>query len=179
MDSEALAQVRRDKDEFLRSHYASPLPEEDQADFPGLDYFAPNPDLAYVGTYVAGDDSPIQITSSLGTTSAYHKMGTLHVTIAGTDYALTVLDDGDGNPFIAFADSTNAASTYGGGRYVALDLSDDGSASIDFDMATNPYCVYDEEFVCPLPPLENHISIPIEAGEKMYQRQMPDSRTLG
>jgi uncharacterized protein (DUF1684 family) len=168
MDSEALAQVRRDKDEFLRSHYASPLPEEDQEGFPGLSYFPPSPDPVYVGRYVPGDDSPIQITSSLGTMSPYHKMGTFHVTIAHTDYALTVLDDGDGNPFIAFADSTNAVSTYGGGRYVALDLSGEGTASIDFDMATNPYCVYDEEFVCPLPPLENRISIPIEAGEKMY-----------
>jgi uncharacterized protein (DUF1684 family) len=43
-------------------------------------------------------------------------------------------------------------------------------ASIDFDLAANPYCVYDEEFVCPLPPAANRIAVPIAAGEKMYRR---------
>ena len=170
INREALERYREQRDEFLGSSYASPLPDEDQEMFTGLSYFALNPDMAFAGTYIAGDNSPVQITSSLGTTSGYHKMGTFRVEIAGTSYDLTVLDDGDGNRFIAFGDKTNGVSTYGGGRYVSLEVSEQGSASIDFNLATNPYCVYDEEFVCPLPPLENRIHIPIEAGEKMYEK---------
>jgi uncharacterized protein len=170
IDREALERHRERRDEFFLSSYASPLPDEDQAIFTGLSYFALNPDMAFAGTYVAGDNSPVQITSSLGTTSGYHKMGTFWVDIAGTSYELTVLDDGDGNPFIAFGDTTNGVSTYGGGRYVGLEVPEQGSASIDFNLTTNPYCVYDEEFVCPLPPPEHQIHIPIEAGEQMYER---------
>lgn len=171
MDREALEEHRRQQDEFLQSHYASPLPDEDQEAFSGLDYFPPNPTMLFNGHFSRTDESRVEITSSVGTTSAYRQMGVLHVEIAGSSYDLVVLDDGDGSPFIAFGDSTNAVTTYAGGRYVSLDIDDDGSVSIDFDLASNPYCVYDEEFVCPLPPLANRIAIPIEAGEKKYEKR--------
>ena len=168
MDGEALRQHRRDRDEFFRSHYASPLSEEDQDHFCGLAYFPPDPDMVFTGRFTPTQGAVAEITSSAGTTSTYHQMGVLDVEILGTDYSLVVLDDGDGNPFIAFGDPTNGDTTYGGGRYVGVAIHDNGSASIDFDLASNPYCVYDEEFVCPLPPIENRISVPVEAGEMLY-----------
>jgi uncharacterized protein (DUF1684 family) len=168
LDSEALDEYRREHDDFLLSHYASPLSDEDQASFDGLSYFPSDPSMVFTGSFTQSDESRIQIVSSAGTTSAYHQMGVLRVEIAGSVYSLIVLDDGDGNPFIAFGDATNGDTTYAGGRYVPLKVVQGGSGSIDFDLASNPYCVYDEEFVCPLPPQENRISIPIEAGEKMY-----------
>lgn len=171
MDRDALASYRRDRDEFFRSHYASPLSDDDQKMFAGLVHFPPSSDMAFAGRFVPLDDSLVQIASSIGTTSAYHQMGVFHVEIVGTDYDLIVLDDGDGNPFIAFGDATNGSTTYGGGRYVSLDIGPGASASIDFDRASNPYCVYDEEFVCPIPPVQNRIAISIEAGEKMYKRR--------
>ncbi|MEN8237802.1 MAG: DUF1684 domain-containing protein [Actinomycetota bacterium] len=170
MDSGALVRFRSDRDEFFRSHYASPLPDDDLDAFTGLDYFPPDPAMVFSGRFSGADDSRVQITSSVGTTSAYHQMGVLHIDIVGSMYDFIVLDDGDGNPFVAFGDATNGAATYAGGRYVSVDVAEDGSASIDFDLASNPYCVYDEEFVCPLPPLENRMSIPIEAGEMMYHK---------
>ena len=168
MDGEALAAYRQERDEFLRSHYASPLPDDDQVTFDGLSYFPPDLSMVFTGNFSPMDDSLVDITSSVGTTSPYHQMGVFHVKIRSSVYDLIVLDDGDGNPFIAFGDGTNGSTTYAGGRYLSLDVSQDGSASVDFDLASNPYCVYDEEFVCPLPPIENRISIHIEAGEKMY-----------
>jgi uncharacterized protein (DUF1684 family) len=170
MDRAMLEKHRNERDDFLRSHYASPLPDEDQEVFGGLSYFPPDSSKVFTGGFSRSVDSRIQIVSSVGTTSAYHQMGIFSVEIAGAIYDLVVLDDGDGNPFIAFGDMTNGDTTYDGGRYVPLDLAGDGSASVDFDLASNPYCVYDEEFVCPLPPLGNRLSIPIEAGEKMYGR---------
>ncbi len=170
MDREALTRYREDRDEFFRSHYASPLPDHDQEEFSGLAYFPPDPTMEFTGRFTPTDGSRVQITSSVGTASAYHQMGVLHVEIAGSTYDLIVLDDGDGNPFVAFGDRTNGATTYAGGRYVSVDVAADGFASIDFDRASNPYCVYDEEFVCPLPPLDNRITIPIQAGEKTYEK---------
>jgi uncharacterized protein (DUF1684 family) len=168
MDRVALAEHRSQRDEFLRSHYASPLPDEDQEKFGGLDYFPPSSNMVHKGVFSSAEHSGIQITSSIGTSSAYRQMGTFRVAISGSMYDLIVLDDGDGSPFIAFSDGTSGSTTYAGGRYVSVEVDDDGSAFIDFDLASNPYCVYDEEFVCPLPPLANRIAVPIEAGEKMY-----------
>ena len=132
--------------------------------------------MVFTGRFSRTHESLIDITSSVGTTSRYHQMGVFHAKIGASVYELVVLDDGDGNPFIAFGDLTNGATTYAGGRYVSVDIAKDGSASIDFDRASNPYCVYDEEFVCPLPPLANRITVSIEAGEKMYERPMTDDR---
>lgn len=171
MDREALEEHRRQHDDFLRSHYASPLPDEDQDVFSGLDYFPHNSTMVFEGSFSPVDDSRIQITSSVGTTSSYRQVGVFHVEIDGSMYDLIVLDDGDGNPFIAFSDGTTGFTTYAGGRYVSVDFDDDGSAFIDFDLASNPYCVYDEEFVCPVSPLANRITVPVEAGEKMYEKR--------
>jgi uncharacterized protein (DUF1684 family) len=170
VDRETLERYRENRDEFFRSHYASPLPDEDQQEFGGLAYFPPDSSMVFTGRFSRSGDVRVQITSSVGTSSAYHQMGVFLVGIAGAMYEFIVLDDGDGNPFIAFCDTTNGETTYAGGRYVSLDIAADGLASIDFDLATNPYCVYDEEFVCPLPPVANRIAVPVEAGEKSYGR---------
>jgi len=169
MEVQALGAHRRERDEFFRSHYASPIPEEDLESFSGLSYFPPNPEMSFTGTFEPSDGSMVPIESTAGTSSGYHKLGTLMVDVLGVEYRFTVLDDGDGNPFVPFGDETNGDSTYGGGRYLPVTLRDDTSAEIDFDLAHNPFCVYDDEFVCPLPPPENRISAPIEAGEKMYR----------
>ncbi|MBT8197021.1 MAG: DUF1684 domain-containing protein, partial [Acidimicrobiia bacterium] len=36
---------------------------------------------------------------------------------------------------------------------------------VDFNRAINPYCAYDPDFSCPLPPATNWLPFPIEAGE--------------
>jgi len=41
MDLDGLLQHRAEHDAFLAEHYASPLPEEDQVGFEGLDCFRP------------------------------------------------------------------------------------------------------------------------------------------
>lgn len=168
MDIEATLDHRRERDHFFAEHYASPLPEVDQAMFRGLAYFAPDPNWDLPVAFTPSAPVKIPITSTVGTESAYEMVGTAEVVIAGATYQLTVLDDGDGNAFIPFADDTSGDETYVGGRYVDLTISDDGRAAIDFNQARNPWCVYDEEFVCPLPPPENRIATRITAGEMTY-----------
>jgi uncharacterized protein (DUF1684 family) len=36
-------------------------------------------------------------------------------------------------------------------------------------MAYNPYCAYSPAYSCPIPPVENHLKVKIEAGEKSYK----------
>lgn len=72
--------------------------------------------------------------------------------------------------FLPFTDQTNQKTTYGGGRYIDLRLSDikNGQIMIDFNKAYNPYCAYSDGYRCPIPPEENDLSIEILAGEKLY-----------
>jgi|GEM_PF-4951937 len=45
----------------------------------------------------------------------------------------------------------------------------DGVWVLDFNESYNPTCAYSERYECPLPPAENRLEVPIEAGEKSYR----------
>lgn len=72
--------------------------------------------------------------------------------------------------FLPFKDATSGAESYGGGRYINLDVNDieNGKIIIDFNKAYNPYCAYSDGYNCPVPPKENHFKLAIKAGEKNY-----------
>ncbi|MCC5936945.1 MAG: DUF1684 domain-containing protein [Lunatimonas sp.] len=74
------------------------------------------------------------------------------------------------NFFLAFADATSGEETYGGGRYLNLRQDGQRSITIDFNLAYNPYCAYNPDYACPIPPRENILEIPIRAGEKNYDK---------
>ena len=72
--------------------------------------------------------------------------------------------------FLPFTDLTNNKTTYGGGRYIDLDLKNiiNKQLTIDFNKAYNPYCAYSDGYRCPIPPEENDLAISVLAGEKLY-----------
>ena len=72
--------------------------------------------------------------------------------------------------FLPFTDLTNNKTTYGGGRYIDLDLKKikNNKLAIDFNKAYNPYCAYSDGYRCPIPPEENDLDVAIAAGEKKY-----------
>ncbi|MEN8041511.1 MAG: DUF1684 domain-containing protein [Actinomycetota bacterium] len=167
MSTDDILGERAARDKFLREHYASPMPDEDQAVFAGLDYFDHDEQWRLAVLYQEEPPSEVAVLSTSGTTSGYMKVATVTLAIGASTYRLSVIDDGDGGAFIPFRDGTCGEASYGGGRYV--DVEHAGvQAFVDFNRARNPWCVYDEEFVCPLPPQENWIIESIPAGEKDY-----------
>lgn len=74
----------------------------------------------------------------------------------------------DDRLFFVFRDATSGKSTYAAARFIYTDRPKDGFVSIDFNKAYNPPCVFTPYATCPLPPPENRLKIPVEAGEKMY-----------
>ncbi len=56
--------------------------------------------------------------------------------------------------FVPFTDQTSGEETYGGGRYIVLDIPEGNELVVDFNMAYNPFCVYSPDHSCPIPPLE-------------------------
>ena len=58
---------------------------------------------------------------------------------------------------------------YAGGRYVEIDLPLPEPLRLDFNRASNPWCAYDPDYACPIPPAENHLDFAIPAGEKRFK----------
>jgi len=65
-------------------------------------------------------------------------------------------------------DGTSGEATYSSGRYLELIELGDGRTLVDFNYAYNPYCAYNPQWSCPIPPPENRLAVPIEAGEKAF-----------
>lgn len=169
MDPQDILEFRRDKDEFLRLHPQSPLPHELRHDFKGLDYYPPNPDMVFVANVEPGDNSPVRIATSDGQERTYYRGGVVHLTIDGEPVQLTLLTvPGHEGYFLPFRDATSGKETYGAGRYLDLPPAHKGQVMIDFNFAYNPYCAYSDAYSCALPPVENWLSVPIEAGEKTF-----------
>jgi len=76
---------------------------------------------------------------------------------------------------IPFKDATNGRDTYGGGRYLHINLPIQSHTSIDFNRAFNPWCAYDPGYVCPLPPAKNWLRVSIDAGEKSFKGKLPEA----
>ncbi|QSE97397.1 DUF1684 domain-containing protein [Fulvivirga lutea] len=99
----------------------------------------------------------------------YLEYGYAEFTLFDKKQSLLILENvEDEKLFLAFGDETSAETTYGAGRYLDVTHSGGNSITLDFNLAYNPYCAYSDEFSCPLPPRENLLSVPIEAGEKTY-----------
>ena len=166
--------LRADKDSFLRNDNDSPIPPIDRPNFHGLSYFPP--DKAYrVASKLERFDvaKPIMIATSRGTRQAYVKYGALIFKIGESILKLIVYKSAEDpyarSLFVPFSDGTSGRETYAAGRYLDLEEQGGDDYELDFNLAYNPYCAYSEEYVCPIPPAENKLSVKILAGEKNYK----------
>ena len=159
---------RQAKEEYFRHAQDSPLTVEQRRAFGGLSYFDPDPAYRFVVSLdPAGDDLTEEVEMSDGSTNELELAGTLRFRVDATDVSLVAYRQGH-DLFIPFRDATSAHETYGAGRYVEAEPIEDGGWQLDFNLAYNPYCAYNEHWRCPLPPRENWLSVPIRAGEKTF-----------
>lgn len=162
-----LNEFRRQKDDFFRSP-ESPLKPEQQTDFQGLRYYPENPTLRLtVGLDTNTPHDFMMMQTSTGSQRRYTRAGKISFTVAGQPAELWVYQDDHGY-FLPFRDATGQDETYGAGRYLEPDTDADGKLLVDFNLAYNPYCAYNERFSCPIPPRENWLTVRIEAGEKNF-----------
>ncbi|MCF6360787.1 MAG: DUF1684 domain-containing protein [Cyclobacteriaceae bacterium] len=80
--------------------------------------------------------------------------------------------------FIPFYDETSGDETYGGGRYLVLDLPENDELVLDFNMAYNPYCVYNPDHSCPIPPRENHLDFKPEICNRISIRPLTHFKSV-
>ena len=69
--------------------------------------------------------------------------------------------------FFVFGDRTSGRETYPAGRFLYAKLPADGELTVlDFKLAYNPPCAFNDFATCPVAAPQNRLSIRIEAGEK-------------
>jgi hypothetical protein len=108
--------------------------------------------------------------TSSGDAQIYFRHSRFRFRVDGQDAEL-IIYEGPNGFFLPFVDSLASKETYPAGRYLEPEPLPGGRFLIDFNMAYNPYCAYNENWSCPLTPLENRLKVPIRAGEKLFHKE--------
>ncbi len=169
-----LTPFQREINDFFKDASVSPLKKRDLKNFRGLDFFT------YDSTYLVTakltktpKEKPFMMLTTTDMMVEYIKYGTVSFELLNNQYSLDIyknLEDPNerDNLFLPFLDDTNGNESYGGGRYINLDIAQVDNLIIDFNSAFNPYCVYDEKYSCPIVPRENYLPLEIKAGVKNF-----------
>jgi uncharacterized protein (DUF1684 family) len=173
-----LSEFRAGKDAFFREHPSSPLTASQRATFRALDYFPENEALivrAPLETDGVDRDEAIVMQTTTGGEQTYQRAGVVRFEVDGRPATVTVYASAEMHElFVPFRDATSGKETYGAGRYLEVAPPDEqGNVVVDFNDAYNPYCAYNPEWSCPIPPGENWLSVPISAGEKNFPAEQP------
>jgi len=150
----------------------SPIPAAQRASFLPLSYFPIDESYRVASALkVIQSDEVIEMDTSDGKKRRMRRVGTLQFTLKGQPRTLTAFVDASENDmrrlFVPFGDLTAGTETYPGGRYLDLDRTSTGVYDLDFNRAYHPFCYFNPEYVCPVPPKENRLAVPIRAGEKL------------
>lgn len=117
------------------------------------------------------DGKEFEMPTSTDRLPIYRPFGILHFELGGDSLQLHLYQNMEHKDYLfcPFKDKTNGEETYGAGRYLDFSLSDTLNPIIDFNYCYNPYCAYNANYSCPIPPKENHLDVSIEAGVKKWK----------
>ena len=163
-----LKAFRAEKDDFFGSHPQSPLNREQKQNFHGLNYFPEDDSLrleVQVNEFPTKEKFEMQ--TSTGDVQLYEKFGKFQFVVEGEKAELTIYQSQHGF-FLPFVDSLAGRETYPAGRYLEPEPLPGGRFFVDFNIAYNPYCAYNEMWSCPITPAENRLKVAIRAGEKLF-----------
>ncbi len=163
-----LEEFRAGKDDFFAHHPQSPLTPDQKRDFRGLNYFPENPALRLeVKLEPFPEPDRIEMQTTTGDMQVYYRIGRIKFPVDGQEAELTIYQSEHGY-FLPFVDSLAGKETYPAGRYLEPEPLPGGRFLVDFNLAYNPYCAYNDAWSCPLTPFENRLKVPIRAGEMLF-----------
>ena len=147
-------------------------------EFKSLSYYPVESDFRIEGDFEAADFSRgVSLDTTSGDTITLVKAGTVHFSLEGRNYTMTVFknndlpefgDDAD-QLFIPFKDATNGGETYEHGRYLPVDAPAGGKILLDFNRAMNPYSAFNEGYSSVIAPPDNYIEASVVSGERKYE----------
>ncbi len=133
--------------------------------FKGFEPFKLNPEFIFEGQFTYFEESKSEIVKSeVDGKRSTSFIGKVTFEYNGKTHDLDVGESG----FTMVSDETTGDETYGGGRYIYLDLPEtDGMVILDFNYLYNPPCAFSEFTTCLYPPRQNVLPFKILAGEKI------------
>lgn len=140
--------------------------------FKGIEYYPIDPTWRVEATFTEYKPAhTLELPNVLGQVDKLPVPGKVTFERDGKKYELLpVLEEpGAKELYFVFADQTSAKSTYGGGRFLYSAMPKDGKVFIDFNKAYTPPCAFTPYATCALAPPENHLALPVTAGEKKYR----------
>jgi len=158
---------RKERIHFLFNSSGSPLAENKNYKHPG--FFDADKKYRVTGKIDINPKTQIYaVPLSSGQAETYIRYGDIRFQLEGEEQTLTIFQhlDNRSDYIIPFGDATNGKSTYSAGRYIPVNYNGSEHIVLDFNLAENPYCAFNHNYTCPLPPKENLLSIAIPAGEK-------------
>jgi len=169
----SIFEFRKEYETGFLTDKRSPLKKND---LKYLRYYEPDINFKVLATFVATPESgSFSMPTHSGKDKIYRQYGILTFSIHDTLLNLHVYQRVDGQEpanmlFIPFTDYTTYGETFGGGRYIDMDIKEitNNRVILDFNKCYNPYCAYADRYSCPIPPRENDLKVAIRAGEKLF-----------
>ncbi len=157
----------------------TPLTTDDFITFKSLDFF-PIDSVYNIKAKFELENTPktFAMPTTTDRLAMYKNYGKATFTLEGKKLILHIYqnqelikkDEYKNHLFIPFTDKTNGNETYGGGRFIDLEIPEGDTIIIDFNKAYNPYCAYNIKYSCPIPPKENYLDAAIKSGVKAYKK---------
>lgn len=169
---------RAEEDKEFRDSARSPLKKDEIKKFTGKKYYAVDSSYRVIAKVklLKGKKKVIMKTSS-PKEKEFIEYAQVSFELNGKKFKLYLYQNASlvkkeehkNNLFLPFTDNTNGSETYGGGRYIDLEIPDGKTMIIDFNYCYNPYCAFTTGYSCPVPPEENYLDTEVKAGEKKYR----------
>jgi len=175
--TQKIQEYRQRRDRFFKDHPRSPLDDSQRRDFKGLTYYPVDLKYRFEGKierykyHIMNPKYYANFMTNKGVKKRYVQYGKFGFQLKGKELVMQLYKSpGSDHLFIPFRDRTNGEGTYEGGRYLDAEIIMPGYRTvIDFNMAYNPSCVYNERYICIIPPDENNFDVEIKAGEKRFK----------
>ncbi|MTG96779.1 MULTISPECIES: DUF1684 domain-containing protein [Myroides] len=177
-ETEKAAKFQKKLNKEFADSKTSPLPKDALKTFESLDFFPIQEDFIVTGKLLrTPGEKPFEMPTTTSRKPTYIKFGEITFTLADKTHTVDVFQDLSlkgkeeytNHLFLPFTDLSSGETTYGGGRYLDLEIPEGDEITINFNMAYNPYCTYNPKYSCPIPPDKNFIKADIYAGVKDYQ----------
>ena len=168
---ETLKKSRESRIHFLKNSSQSPFANSNNFFHDG--FYDANKEFRTSGSVTINPKTQqLALAMSGGQVETYIYYGDITFDLLGKEHEIILFQNLNNNSefLIPFGDETNGKTTYGAGRHLPVHYSGGEHIILDFNTAENPYCAYNPDYSCPLPPQKNILEIPVTAGEKSFNK---------
>lgn len=171
---------QKEQNEKFANEVTSPLTQGDRISFKELDFYTIDNQYCVTAKLIrTPNEKPFEMATTTTRKPIYIKYGELHFILKGKKCKLDVfqnttmarLEEYKSNLFLPFTDYTSGNGSYGGGRYIDLKIPEGDTVTINFNTAYNPYCAYNPEYSCPIPPRQNDLPVEVKAGVMKFEHK--------